>query len=51
MRREEASRMKLHVVMSYAHCVSTRSLSLHADCVLIADVDDAWRRGLKKDIG
>ena len=40
MRREEASRVKLHEVVSYAPCVSTRSRWLHADCAQIVDVDD-----------
>ena len=50
MRREEASKVKLHEVVSYAHCMSSRPRWLHADCALIANVGDAWRRGFKKDI-
>ena len=50
MRREEASRVKLHEVVSYAPCVSTRPRWLHADCALIANVGDAQIGGFKKVI-
>ena len=50
MRREEASRVKLHEVVSYAPCVSTRSRWLHVDCVQIANVGDAQIGGFKKVI-